>query len=57
VSQQCVQLLRTQYQQSEHKHKQNFGSETHDSPLSQALVDGNGGCCCAVRLLFLSFHS
>src|SRR3984893_15347074 len=56
ASQQCVQLLWTQYQQSEHKHEQNFRSKTHDSPLGQALVIGNGGCCCAGRL-FLIFHS
>lgn len=34
VSQQCVQLLWTQYQQSEHKYEQDFGAKTHDSPLS-----------------------
>jgi len=52
VSQQCVQLLWTQNQQSEHKHEQDFGTQTHDSPLGQALVVGNGGCC-AGRLLFI----
>ena len=26
VSQQCVQLLRTQYQQSEHEYEQDFGT-------------------------------
>jgi hypothetical protein len=33
VSQQFVQLLWTQYQESEHKYEQNFGTQTHDSPL------------------------
>src|SRR5713101_9453012 len=55
VSQQGVQLLWTQYQQSEHNHEQNFRAKTHDSPLGQALVVGNRGCC-AVWLLFV-FHS
>jgi hypothetical protein len=55
ASQQRVQLLGTQYQQAEHQHEQDFRSKTHDSPLSQALVVGNGGCC-ADRLLFV-FHS
>jgi hypothetical protein len=53
VSQQRVQLLRTQYQQSEHNDEQDFGAHTHDSPLGNALVAGNGGC--AGWLLFLSF--
>src|ERR1700688_5019512 len=57
VSQQRVQLLWTQYQQSEQKHEQDFRSKTHDSPLGQAVVVGNGGRCCAGRLLFLSCHS
>ena len=43
MSQQCVQLLRTQYQQSQHQHEQDFCSNTHDSPLGQVLVVGNGG--------------
>jgi hypothetical protein len=55
MSQQCVQLLWTQDQQSEHKYEQDFGTQTHDSPLGYALVVGNGGCC-ASRLLFVSFH-
>src|SRR5712692_5932616 len=55
ASQQGVQLLWTQYQQSEHKHEQDSRSKTHDSPLGQALVVGNGGCCCTGRLLFI-FH-
>ncbi len=55
VSQQCAQLLWTQHQQSEHKHEQDFCAKTHDSPLGQALVVGNDGCC-ADRLLFV-FHS
>src|SRR2546425_10941027 len=55
ASQQCVQLLWTQYQQSEHNHEQNFRAKTHDSPLGQALVVGNRGCC-AVWLLFV-FHN
>jgi len=53
--QQCVQLLWTQYQQSKHKHEQDSGSKTHDSPLGQALVVGDGGCR-TDRLLFV-FHS
>jgi len=56
MSQQCVQLLWTQYQQSEHKHEQDFRTQTHDSPLGYALVVGNGSRC-AGRLLFVSFHS
>src|SRR5712691_2393352 len=55
VSQQCVQLLWTQNQQSEHKYEEDFGTQTHESPLGYALVVGNGGCC-AGRLLFVSFH-
>src|SRR5713101_8823700 len=55
VSQKCVQLLWTQYQQSEHKYEQDFRAKTHDLPLGYALVVGNGGCC-AGRLLFVSFH-
>jgi hypothetical protein len=50
-----VQLLWTQYQQSEHKHEQDSGSKTHNSPLGQALVVGDGGCR-TDRLLFV-FHS
>jgi hypothetical protein len=55
VSQQCVQLLRTQYQQAEHEYEQDFGTQTHDSPLGYALVLGDGGCN-AGRLCFISFH-
>src|SRR5437870_5348474 len=55
VSQQCVQLLWTQYQQSEHNYEQDFRAKTHDSPLGYALVVGNGGFC-AGRLLFVSFR-
>jgi hypothetical protein len=55
MSQQCVQLLWTQYQQSEHEYEQDFGTQTHDSPLGYDLVVGNGGCC-ARRLLVVSFH-
>ena len=55
VAQQRVQLLRTQYQQAEHKYEQDFGTQTHDSPLGDALVPGNGSCC-AGRLFFVSFH-
>jgi len=55
VSQQRVQLLWTQYQQSEHKYEQDFSTQTHDSPLGNALLVGNGGCCSG-RLLFVSFH-
>jgi hypothetical protein len=55
VSQQCVQLLWTQYQQSEHKYEQDFGTQAHDSPLGYALVAAN--CVgCAGRLLFVDFH-
>jgi hypothetical protein len=55
VSQQCVQLLRTQYQQSEHKHEQDFGTYPHDSPLGCVLAAGDGDRG-ADRLLFISFH-
>src|SRR4029077_17615172 len=55
VSQQCVQLLWTQYQQSEHEDEQDFNTQTHDSPLGDALFTSNGGCC-AGGLLFVSFH-
>ena len=55
VSQQRVQLLWTQYQQSEHKYEQDFGSQTHDSLLGNALLVGSGGGCSG-RLLFVSFH-
>src|SRR5712692_9926361 len=55
MSQKCVQLLWTQYQQPEHKYEQDFRAKTHDSPLGYALVVGNGDCC-AGRLLFVSFH-
>jgi len=34
VSQQCVHLLWTQYQQSEHYYEQDFRAKAHDSPLS-----------------------
>jgi hypothetical protein len=33
MSQQFVKLLWTQYQESEHKDDQDFGTQTHDSPL------------------------
>src|SRR5580700_4486684 len=52
VSQQCVQLLRTQYQQAEQEYEQDFGTQTHDSPLGYALVLGDGGCD-AGRLCFI----
>jgi|ERR1700685_3529057 hypothetical protein len=55
VSQQRVQLLWTQYQQSEHKYEQDFGSQTHDSPLGNALLVGSGGGCSG-WLLFVSLH-
>jgi hypothetical protein len=42
VSQQCMKLLRTQYQQSKHKYEQDFRADTHDSPLGDALVVRNG---------------
>jgi hypothetical protein len=47
--------LRTQYQQSEHKYEQRFGTQTDDSRLRNTSIAGNGGCC-AGRLLFLSRH-
>jgi hypothetical protein len=52
VSQHCVQPLWSQYNESEHNHKQDFSAKTHDSPLSRALLVGNGGCY-AVRLLMV----
>jgi hypothetical protein len=55
MSQQCVQLLWTQYQQPKHDYEQDFGSQTHDSPLGYALVVGNGGGW-ASRILFVGFH-
>ncbi len=55
VSQQYVQLLRTQYQQSEHKDKQDFGTYPHDSPLSCVLSAGDGDRG-AGRFFFVSFH-
>jgi hypothetical protein len=55
VSQQCVQLLWTQDQQSEHKYEENFGTQAHGSPLGCALVIGNDGRW-AWRLVFVSFH-
>ena len=55
VSQQRVQLLWTQYQQSEHKYEQDFGTQTHDSALGNAWLVGNVGGCSG-RLLFVSFH-
>jgi hypothetical protein len=33
VSQHRVQPLRSQYQECEHKHDQDFNAETHNSPL------------------------
>jgi hypothetical protein len=55
VSQQCVQLLRTQYQEAEHEYEQDFGTQTHDSPLGFALIVGDGGCD-AGRLFFVRSH-
>src|ERR1700722_7818054 len=43
VSQQCVHLLWTQHQQSEHKYEQDFGTQAPDSPLGNAVL-GNGRC-------------
>src|SRR5258708_32295364 len=37
VHQNCVQPLRTQYQESEHKHEEHFHTEAHDSLLGYAL--------------------
>jgi transcriptional regulator with GAF, ATPase, and Fis domain len=56
VSQHCVQLLWSQYDESEHNHKQDFSAKTHDSPLGHALAVGSGGCCVG-QPLFVSFHS
>jgi hypothetical protein len=55
MSQQCVQLLWTQYQQTKHNYEQDFGTQTHDSPLGYALVVGTGGCW-AGRMLLVGFH-
>ena len=55
VPQQCMQLFRTQYQQSDHKYEQDFTTQSHNSPLSNALLLGDGGCYSG-RLLFVSFH-
>jgi len=54
VSQHCMQPLWSQYNEAERNQKQDFSAKTHDSPLSQALVVGNGGCY--AWLLFFSFH-
>jgi hypothetical protein len=55
VSQQCVHLLWAQYEQSEYEYEQDFGAQTHDSPLGYVLVvcDGRG---CTGRPIFISFH-
>src|ERR1700693_6000609 len=37
VDQHCVQPLRTQYQECEHKHEEHFHAETHDSLLGYAV--------------------
>jgi hypothetical protein len=42
MSQQSVQLLGTQYEQSEHEDEQDFGSEAQGSPLAYLLI-GDGG--------------
>jgi hypothetical protein len=56
VSQDCVQALWTQHQQSEHQHEQDFRAEPHASPLVQALIVGND-CGWVGRFIFLSLHS
>jgi hypothetical protein len=55
VSQHGVQPLWSQHHEAEHKHEQDFRSETHDSLLAHGLGAGNGGCC-AGRLFFFGFH-
>jgi len=55
MSQHGMQWLWSQYNESEHNHKQEFSAKTHDSPLSQALVAGNGGFY-SDRFLFFSCH-
>jgi len=55
VSQQYLQLSRTQDQQSEHNYEQDFDAKTHDSPLGYTLFAGNAGCC-AAGLLFAGLH-
>jgi hypothetical protein len=42
--------------ESEHNHKQDFRAKTHDSPFSQALVVGNGGCYTVRLLIVFVFH-
>ena len=56
VSQDCVQALWTQHQQSEHQHEQDFRAEPHASPLVQALIVGNDRGWVG-RFIFLSLHS
>src|SRR5580700_6880783 len=55
VSQHGLQPLRSQDDESEHKHEQDFRSKSHDSPLGYGLVIGNYGCRVG-RFLFLSFY-
>ena len=57
VSQHCVQPPWSQYNESEHNHKQDFSAKTHDSPFSQALVVGNDGCYAVRLLIVFVFHS
>jgi hypothetical protein len=45
MSQQSVQLLWTQYKQSEHEDEQDFGSEAQGSPLAYFLIAGTGYGC------------
>src|ERR1700722_16850484 len=56
VSQDCVQALWTQHQQSERQHEQDFRAEPHASPLVQALIVSNV-CGWVGRFIFLSLHS
>ena len=55
VSQHGLQPLWSQDDESEHKHEQDFRSESHDSPLRYGLVIGNYGGR-AGWFLFLSFY-
>jgi hypothetical protein len=53
MSQQGVQLLWTQYEQSEHEDEQDFGSEAQGSPLAYILI-GDGGYGWFGRAFFVS---
>src|SRR5690348_7133823 len=55
ASQQCVQLLWTQYQQSEHKHEQDLRSKTHASPPWPSLGLWQWRLWCRLASLHLSW--